>query len=137
MGWKAMMGFAVALLGAPPALADSHYHIRQMAWTEADERGFGEFIAAIGASGCRTDVPDGANALAVLDTLADAASSATYRIHPELEEPGESDFYSPALTPKSIRPGTVIYDPNGHLAIVWQVQPDGASATSMPIPTIP
>ena len=28
-------------------------------------------------------------------------------------------------TPKSIRPGTVIYDPNGHLAIVWKIEPDG------------
>jgi hypothetical protein len=189
MGWKAVIGLA---------LADSHYHIRQTVWTQDDERGFGEFIAAIGASDCRTvdaclhdeanvfrasdpagtvfrsdcadlpyvlrfyyawhrglpfsyvsdvsprghasdirysargndverrtDVPDGANAIAVLDTLRDAVSSATYRIHPELEEREESDFYSPALTPKSIRPGTVIYDPNGHLAIVWQILPDG------------
>ena len=31
----------------------------------------------------------------VLDTLRDAVSSATYRIHPDLEEP-ENDLYSPA-----------------------------------------
>ena len=71
------------------------------------------------------DMPNGADAMAVMATLRDAVSSATYRIHPDLEEPYESDFYSPALTPKSIRPGTVIYDPNGHLAIVWQVEADG------------
>src|SRR5580658_4678643 len=198
MGWKAMLGFAMVLLSASPAFAERSYHLRQLAWTADDERGFGEFIAAIGASGCRTvdsclhdsanvfrasdpagvefrsdcadlpyvlrfyyawhrglpfsyvsdvsprghasdirysargnevqrrtDVPDGANAIAVLDTLRDAVSSATYRIHPALEEPQEGDFYSPALTPRSIHPGTVIYDPNGHLAIVWQALSDG------------
>jgi len=62
---------------------------------------------------------------AIIDTLRDAISSATYRINPELEEPQPQDLYSPAITPKSIRPGTVIYDPNGHLATVYRVDPDG------------
>src|SRR5947207_1558978 len=40
---------------APPARADAaRYIIRYDHWTEADERGYGEFIAAIGHSGCRT-----------------------------------------------------------------------------------
>ncbi|MEI9991754.1 MAG: hypothetical protein WDM86_17155 [Rhizomicrobium sp.] len=62
---------------------------------------------------------------AVIETLRDAVSSATFRIHPELEAPLEQDFYSPAIAPGSIRPGTVIYDPNGHLATVYRVDPDG------------
>jgi hypothetical protein len=62
---------------------------------------------------------------AIIDTLREAVSSATFRVHPELEEPLPQDFYSPAITPKSIRPGTVIYDPNGHLATVYRVDPDG------------
>ena len=62
---------------------------------------------------------------AVMETLRDTISSATYRIHPELEDPLPQDLYSPAITPKSIRPGTVIYDPNGHLASVYRVDPDG------------
>jgi len=61
----------------------------------------------------------------ILDVMRDAVSSATYRIDPNLEQPYEQDFYSPALAPGSIRPGTVIYDPNGHLATVWKVDPDG------------
>ena len=198
MGWKTGVILCLALLAATPALADGRYRLRAAAWTQADERGFGEFIAAIGASGCRTvdaclhdpanmfraadsqgavfrsdcadlpyvlrfyyawhrglpfsyvsevsprgnasdirysprgnevtrrtDVPDGADAMAVLDDLRDAVSSATYRIHPALEEPYEDDFYSPALSPKSVSPGTVIYDPNGHLAIVWRIEADG------------
>jgi len=62
---------------------------------------------------------------AILYTLRDAVSSATYRVHPELEDPYEQDFYSPALKPGSIKPGTVIYDPNGHLATVWKVERNG------------
>jgi hypothetical protein len=69
--------------------------------------------------------PAGGNGYAILETMRDAVSSATYRIHPDLEEPYEQDFYSPVLLPGSIRPGTVIYDPNGHLATVWRVDPDG------------
>ncbi len=66
-----------------------------------------------------------ASGYAVIETLRDAVSSATFRIHPELEAPLEQDFYSPAVAPGSIRPGTVIYDPNGHLATVYRVDPDG------------
>jgi len=192
------LGLAVLSLATIPARADAIYHIRRAAWSAADERDYGAFIAAIGASGCRTvdgclhdranpfrasdppqvefrsdcadlpyvlrfyyawhrglpfsyvsevsprgrtsdirytargnkveeriDVEDGVHALAVLDRLRDAVSSATYRIAPDLEEPQESDFYSPALTPRAIHPGTVIYDPNGHLAIVWRIEADG------------
>ena len=61
----------------------------------------------------------------ILDELRDAVSSASYRIHPDLEEPYEPDHYSPALRPGSIRPGTVVYDPNGHLITVWRIDPDG------------
>lgn len=69
--------------------------------------------------------PVGQNGYAVLDMLRDAVSSATYRIDPELEKPFEQDFYSPAIRPNAIHPGTVIYDPNGHLAIVWKVERNG------------
>jgi hypothetical protein len=68
---------------------------------------------------------DPVSGYAIIDTLREAISSATFRIHPELEEPLEQDFYSPAITAQSIRPGTVIYDPNGHLATVYRVDPDG------------
>ena len=73
----------------------------------------------------RRDVPSGADALAVLAQLQDDISSATYRLDPELEPPLEQDFYSPALEVGSIRPGTVIYDPNGHLAVVFRIEHDG------------
>jgi hypothetical protein len=189
---------AVALIGAAlPAHADTAVRIVSDQWRAADERGFGEFITAIGDSGCRTvdaclhdpanpfrasdppgvrfiadcadlpyflrfyyawkrglpfsyvravsprgrardirysltgnrvearrDVLTGANALAVLRSLRDDISSATYRIHPDLQTP-QNDLYSPAVTTRAIRPGTVIYDPNGHLAVVYRVMRDG------------
>jgi hypothetical protein len=57
-------------------------------------------------------------------TMMDNVYSGTYRVDAASTEGMPSDFYSPALRPGSIHPGTVIYDPNGHVGIVWQV--DGA-----------
>jgi hypothetical protein len=184
-----------------PSLPDpaAIYAVRFDRWTDADERGFGEFITALGDSGCatvdrclhgsdnpfrasdpdtiyfRSDCADLPYVLRfyyawkrglpfayvsdveprgytrdmrytlrgnaaymrktivggiysgydIMDELRENISSASFRIHPELEEPVAPDLYSPALTSKSIRPGTVIYDPNGHLAIVYRVEPDG------------
>ncbi len=185
----------VLALAATPARADTLYRVLGDRWTPADERGYGEFLAAIGTSGCRTidaclkgaanpfrasdppgvtfrgdcadlpyylrfyyawkrglpfsyvrrvsprgrardirysaggnqvsarrDLASGMDALSVLNHLRDYISSATYRMDPELEG---QDFYSPALDAKGIRPGTTIYDPNGHLAVVYRVERDG------------
>lgn len=52
-------------------------------------------------------------------------SSAMMRVGPDYNGKIADDFYSPALVPGAIRPGTVIYDPNGHVAVVYDVKPDG------------
>jgi hypothetical protein len=78
------------------------------------------------------DVLSGEDALNVMAYLRDEISSATYRIHPALDG---NDLYSPAVAPGAIRPGTVIYDPNGHLAVIWKIEGDGRIAISTPIPT--
>src|SRR3982750_1070400 len=49
--WAALL-FSLAL--APQAQADTMVRIRSETWSPADERGYGEFIAAIGQSDCRT-----------------------------------------------------------------------------------
>jgi len=54
-----------------------------------------------------------------------AISSATYRIHPDTDGPLAPDLYSPAIEPGAIRPGTIVYDPAGHVAIVFRIDPDG------------
>jgi hypothetical protein len=212
---KRRWGVILALLVALPAMAGDDappkvsvspavnlsavYFVRYDHWTEADERGYGEFITAIGESDCNTvnrclhdpanpfraTDPPGAyfeadcadlpyvlrfyyawkrglpfayvsavqprgwtrdmryaragnavverrpaiggydNGYQLMQRISDTISTATFRMHPDLETPMEPDFYSPAITPKSIRPGTVIYDPNGHVATVWKVEPDG------------
>src|SRR5262245_4887531 len=51
-----MRSAALAFLLLLPARAFADPYVRIVAdhWTQADERGYGEFITAIGASGCRT-----------------------------------------------------------------------------------
>ena len=84
----------------------------------------------------RTDVPGGVmSGTAIIEKIRDDVSSATYRIHPDLDAP-PPDLYSPALDPKSILPGTVIYDAAGHLAIVIASIRTGAFISSTPIPII-
>ncbi len=73
----------------------------------------------------RFDVLSGANGYAIIGRLSESVSSASYRIHPDLEEPLEPDFYPPKITPASIRPGTIIYDPAGHVGIVFDVDEKG------------
>ena len=46
----------------------------------------------------------GVSGYAVIDTLRDAVSSATYRIDPVLEDPADPDLYSPAIDAKSSGP---------------------------------
>ncbi len=61
----------------------------------------------------------------LLNVVRDAVSSASYRIHPDVETPFEPDMYSPLIQQKSIRPGTMVYDPNGHVATIYRIFPNG------------
>lgn len=58
-----------------------------------------------------------------------AVFTAVYRIDPNLDSTGAGkpfpDFYSPKITREAIRPGTVMYDPSGHAAIVYKVEDNG------------
>jgi hypothetical protein len=74
----------------------------------------------------RFDVPSGMmSGYAIIDRIRATVSSASYRIHPDAEQPAEPDFYSPVLRPTSIVPGTVVYDPAGHVGIVYKVDAKG------------
>jgi hypothetical protein len=184
----------------PPAL---QWRILKTGWNASDERAYGEFVHAIGASDCRTvddclkgpaniyraGDPAGMNFFAdcadlpyvlrayfawknglpfsyagdmaangrstdlrysrlgnhvvrridvvtpapgafpdariVLRGLIDRISTAMYRVPPETRRGELADFYPVRLAPAAIRPGTVIYDPNGHAAIVYDVDGEG------------
>ncbi|MBX3041037.1 MAG: hypothetical protein KF789_10060, partial [Bdellovibrionaceae bacterium] len=51
--------------------------------------------------------------------------SGTLRIGPAATSKVANDFYSPAIKIGSIRPGTTIYDSNGHVAVIYDVLADG------------
>ncbi|HEY0281556.1 MAG TPA: hypothetical protein VGC27_02905 [Rhizomicrobium sp.] len=189
----------VLCLSVAGAHAASSWRILKDRWSEADEAGFGEFVAAIGASNCSSSqscLRDPANPYRATDqhfldidadcakwpyllrayyawknglpfSYVDAVSgsggdlrfsktanrpagrrdfidrgkgidgprairevigtvfSATYRTDAAERRGVQSDFYSPALQPGSIRAGSVVYDINGHVGIVYKVDADG------------
>jgi hypothetical protein len=68
------------------------------------------------------DHGNGIDGAAAIRTLLDNVYSGIYRT----DAAGDgADFYSPALRPGSIRPGTVIYDTNAHVGIVYRVDASG------------
>lgn len=176
--------------------SSSTYRVMRETWTDADERGYSEFIAAIGNQSCgsidrclkspanpfrnsdppglhyfadcadlpyflrayyawkrglpfsyisavspkgstrdirytargndiaqRRDILTGsANGPQLLVDLRNTISSAMYRLHPDMEG---TDLYPTRIDRKAIRAGSVLYDPNGHLAVVYRVEADG------------
>lgn len=65
------------------------------------------------------------NARLVILNLINYVSTAMYRVPPHETRGDLSDFYPVKIAPGSIRPGTVIYDPNGHAATVYDVDDEG------------
>lgn len=80
--------------------------------------------------GSRTDILGqrfkSINAAEILNsTLVNTTWSANFRTIGAEDTGLFSDFYPVALNNQAIRPGTVIYDPNGHVAIIYKVTADG------------
>jgi hypothetical protein len=67
----------------------------------------------------------GIDGAAAIRTLLDNVYSGTFRTDAAGDSGIPADFYSPALQPGSIRPGTVIYDTNAHVGIVYRVDGPG------------
>ena len=183
------------------APASWQWRILRTAWTERDEKGYEEFVARIGESGCRNmhacltgaasnplyrasnppgmhfyadcadlpymlrayyawknglpfsystavtplgfskdirytargnaitgrrDLTDaGLDARKAIPQVVDAISSAHYRIPPDYAGKQLPDHYPVRISRESIKPGTIVYDPNGHVAVVYKVTPEG------------
>lgn len=76
----------------------------------------------------RRDIVDrggGIDGPSTLRTMMDTVFSGTYRTDAAERRGVLSDFYAPALQPGSIHPGSIVYDVNGHVGIVWKVDADG------------
>ncbi|MES2802650.1 MAG: hypothetical protein V4654_09185 [Bdellovibrionota bacterium] len=70
-------------------------------------------------------LPDGPKY--ITQVLMKSVYTAVFRLEDEIENrPGlESDYYPSDISREAIRPGTAIYDPAGHVAIVYKVTDDG------------
>jgi hypothetical protein len=183
------------------APASWQWRILRTAWTERDEKGYEEFVARIGDSGCRNmhacltgaasnplyrasnppgmhfyadcadlpymlrayyawknglpfsystavtplgfskdirytargnaitsrrDLTDaGLDARKAIPQAVDTISSAHYRTPPDYAGKLLPDHYPVRISRESIKPGTIVYDPNGHVAVVYKVTPEG------------
>ena len=69
------------------------------------------------------------NGIQTLNRISWLVTSALYRINPlscfNHDENRFSDHYPVAISRESVKPGTVVYDPNGHVAIVYKIEKDG------------
>ncbi|GMV62674.1 MAG: hypothetical protein AMXMBFR74_18420 [Parvibaculum sp.] len=123
--------------------ADLPYALRAyFAWKNGLPFSYTSGVAAVGHSNdlrysrygnyvyARTDVLphlEGAfpNGRSVLNAINNVVSSAMYRFAPGETKGQLFDFYPVTIARGAIRPGTVIYDPNGHVAVVYKVEDDG------------
>mgnify|MGYP000645702649 CR=1 FL=1 len=123
--------------------ADLPYLLRAyFAWKNGLPFSYASGVAAVGKSKdlrysrygnyiyARTDVRPPAqgmwpNAQVVFRNLNNVISSAMYRFAPGQKQGELFDFYPVKIAPGSIRPGTNIYDPNGHVAVVYDVDDEG------------
>jgi hypothetical protein len=192
------MNAATPTLAAETTAPSGAWYVTKAEWTDADEKGFGEFVRAIGHSGCTTtveclrnpanpyrssdpkelkfladcadfpymlrayyawknglpfgyvngvsgkgsdirfengnhpssrrDLVDHGGGISAVQTLQEihiGVWSATYRTNPAFEDGILSDFYSPKFQPGTIHPGTAVYDTNGHVGLVYDIEPDG------------
>lgn len=60
-----------------------------------------------------------------LPLIVGTITSAYYRYPPDYPGKLLPDHYPVKITRDSIKPGTTIYDPNGHVAVVYKVTPEG------------
>jgi len=67
----------------------------------------------------------GIDAPRAIQTMMSSVFSGTYRTDMSQNGGILSDYYSPKFQPGSIHPGTVIYDINGHVGIVYKIDEDG------------
>ena len=117
--------------------ADLIYMMRAYyAWKKGLPFTFTTGVAALGAGGPRFSargnramgrrtVGAGDDVREILRSLRHGTSSAMFRIGPGTDDVPPSDFYPIRVQRGSLRPGTAIYDPNGHVAIVYKVGEDG------------
>ncbi|MDD4973331.1 MAG: hypothetical protein PHY93_03225 [Bacteriovorax sp.] len=101
-----------------------------------------DLVAATSFSGAKSDiryskfgnivtakryVRDGDNINKILQNTTDSISTASFRTNASLNDSGKlfRDTYPVDIDRKSIVPGTVLYDANGHVAVVYDITSNG------------
>jgi hypothetical protein len=79
------------------------------------------YMTNVRASGVRL-YTDFATPREMIHAIRSDVHSGFFRADPSL---GETDYYPVAIGRSAIRPGTVYYDPNGHVLVVYDVRPTG------------
>ncbi len=193
-----ILALAFVALSGSAALGHSTWRILKDHWSDADEQGFGTFVAALGETNCSSaesclrnaanpyrdtdqdfkdidsdcakwpyllrayyawknnlpfsyvdgisgagntrftltsnrvsgrhdvvDRGDGIYAPRAIREMMAIVFSGTYRTDASEKRGILSDFYSPKIQPGTIHAGTLIYDVNGHVGIVYKVDEDG------------
>ncbi|MGE9746485.1 hypothetical protein [Bdellovibrio bacteriovorus] len=110
--------------GLPMSLVSS---VNTLPGSENKDPRYSKFGNAVGGRydiiPSRTSNP---NAVQLLNrTIVDMTYSATFRMMGDKDAARFTDFYPVKLNREGIRPGTVIYDPAGHVAIIHRVTDDG------------
>ncbi len=72
-------------------------------------------------------VKNGDNINTILEGVANSISTASFRTDASSDMTNElfRDTYPVAINRNAIKPGTVLYDPNGHIAVVYEVTTNG------------
>lgn len=75
----------------------------------------------------RWSVKSGTNGYQFIRSTVESVYSAVFRVDSRLDVDSGvfSDFYHVGINRKNIRPGTIVYDPNGHIATVAKIQDSG------------
>lgn len=68
------------------------------------------------------DLINGTNYFKMHTEIQNSVHTASYRVDPTSDY---SELYAPAIRRGSIRPGTAVYDPQGHVGVVYEITADG------------
>lgn len=72
-------------------------------------------------------VKNGDNINTVLEAVSNSISTASFRTDGSFNETGAlfRDTYPIAINRNAVKPGTILYDPNGHIVVVYEVTTNG------------
>lgn len=67
------------------------------------------------------------NGVQAVQTMLNMVNSSRFRFHPDFDNKNNLffDYYPVSIDRQNIKPGTVIYDPAGHVVVIYKIESDG------------